>query len=311
MFVLGLTGSLGMGKSTTARFFAEAGVPVHDADAVVHRLYEGEAVRAIEAAFPGTTDGRTVDRGKLAARVLSDPAALKQLEDIVHPLVQAAERRLLEGAEARGEKVAVLDIRLLFETGGDRRVDAIVVVSAPPEVQRSRVLERPGMTVEKLESILARQMPDAEKRRRADFVVDTSQGFESARAQGRAILDAVGTMAKRRAGFGSRVPMREIVFDTETTGLEPLQGHRLIEIGCIELVNRFPSGRVFHRYLNPERDVPAEAYAVHGLSNDFLRDKPFFSEVADDLIAFIDDASLVAHNALFDLSFLNAELDRC
>jgi len=105
--------------------------------------------------------------------------------------------------------------------------------------------------------------------------------------------------------------MREIVFDTETTGLDPLQGHRLIEIGCIELVNRFPSGRVFHRYLNPERDVPAEAYAVHGLSNDFLRDKPFFSEVADDLIAFIDDASLVAHNALFDLSFLNAELDRC
>src|SRR5262249_21115444 len=106
-------------------------------------------------------------------------------------------------------------------------------------------------------------------------------------------------------------PMGEIVFDTETTGLDPLQGHRLIEIGCIELVNRFPSGRVFHRYLNPERDVPAEAYAVHGLSNDFLRDKPFFSEVADDLIAFIDDASLVAHNALFDLSFLNAELDRC
>jgi len=105
--------------------------------------------------------------------------------------------------------------------------------------------------------------------------------------------------------------MREIVFDTETTGLDPMQGHRLIEIGCIELVNRFPSGRVFHRYLNPERDVPAEAYAVHGLSNDFLRDKPFFSEVADDLIAFIDDASLVAHNALFDLSFLNAELDRC
>ena len=198
MFVLGLTGSLGMGKSTTARFFAEAGVPVHDADAVVHRLYEGEAVRAIEAAFPGTTDGRTVDRGKLAAHVLSDPAALKQLEDIVHPLVQAAERRLLAQAEARGEKVALLDIPLLFETGGDRRVDAIVVVSAPSEVQRSRVLERPGMTVEKLESILARQMPDAEKRRRADFVVDTSQGFESARAQVRAILDAVATMAKRR-----------------------------------------------------------------------------------------------------------------
>src|SRR5215467_3264150 len=105
--------------------------------------------------------------------------------------------------------------------------------------------------------------------------------------------------------------MREIVFDTETTGLDPLQGHRLIEIGCIELVNRFPSGRVFHRYLNPERDVPAEAYAIHGLSNDFLRDKPFFSEIVEDLTTFIGDASLVAHNALFDLSFLNAELDRC
>jgi dephospho-CoA kinase len=198
MFVLGLTGSLGMGKSTTARFFAEAGVPVHDADAVVHRLYESEAVGAIEAAFPGTTADGKVDRNKLAARVLSDPAALKRLEDIVHPLVNAAEARLLAEAEARGERVAVLDIPLLFETGGDRRVDAVVVVSAPPEVQRSRVLERPGMTIEKLESILAKQMPDAEKRRRADFVVDTSQGFEAARAQVHAILDAVATMPKRR-----------------------------------------------------------------------------------------------------------------
>jgi dephospho-CoA kinase len=198
MFVLGLTGSLGMGKSTTARFFAEAGVPVHDADAVVHRLYEGEAVAAIEAAFPGTTAAGTVDRGLLAARVLNDPAALKRLEDIVHPLVHAAERRLLAEAKANGEKVAVLDIPLLFETGGDRRVDAVVVVSAPPEVQRARVLERPGMTIEKLESILARQMPDAEKRRRADFVVDTSRGFDAARNEVRAILDAVATMPVRR-----------------------------------------------------------------------------------------------------------------
>ena len=198
MFVLGLTGSLGMGKSTTARFFAEAGVPVHDADAVVHRLYEGEAVGAIEAAFPGTTAAGKVDRDKLAARVFEDPGALKRLEDIVHPLVRAAEQRLLAEAEARGEGIAVLDIPLLFETGGEARVDAVVVVSAPPQVQRSRVLERPGMTIEKLESILARQMPDAEKRRRADFVVDTSQGFEAARAQVRAILDAVATMPKRR-----------------------------------------------------------------------------------------------------------------
>jgi dephospho-CoA kinase len=198
MFILGLTGSLGMGKSTTARFFAEEGVPVHDADAVVHRLYDGEAAAAIEAAFPGTTVGGKVDRDKLAARVLGDAAALKRLEAIVHPLVQEAERRLLAEAQARGEKVAVLDIPLLFETGGQDRVDAVVVVSAPPEVQRSRALERPGMTVDKLDAILAKQMPDHEKQRRADFVVDTSRGFEAARAQVRAILDAVATMPKRR-----------------------------------------------------------------------------------------------------------------
>jgi len=187
-----------MGKSVTARFFAEQGAPVHDADAVVHRLYEGQAAAAIEAVFPGTTAGGKVDREKLAARVLGDGAALKRLEAIVHPLVQEAELRLLAEAEARGEKVAVLDIPLLFETGGEKRVDAVVVVSAPPEVQRSRVLERPGMTVEKLEAILAKQMPDEEKRRRADFVVDTSRGFEAARADVRAILDAVATMPRRR-----------------------------------------------------------------------------------------------------------------
>jgi dephospho-CoA kinase len=198
MFILGLTGSLGMGKSTTARFFAEEGVPVHDADAVVHRLYDGEAAAAIEAAFPGTTVGGRVDRDKLAARVLGDAAALKRLEAIVHPLVQEAERRLLAEAQARGETVAVLDIPLLFETGGQDRVDAVVVVSAPPEVQRSRALERPGMTVDKLDAILAKQMPDHEKQRRADFVVDTSRGFEAARAQVRAILDAVATMPKSR-----------------------------------------------------------------------------------------------------------------
>jgi dephospho-CoA kinase len=198
MFVLGLTGSLGMGKSTTARFFAEEGVPVHDADAVVHRLYDGEAAAAIEAAFPGTTTAGKVDREKLAARVLDDIGALTRLEAIVHPLVQEAERRLVAEAEARGEKIAVLDIPLLFETGGDERVDAVVVVSAPAEVQRARALERPGMTVDKLDAILAKQMPDDEKRRRADFVVDTSRGFEAARAEVRAILDAVATMPKRR-----------------------------------------------------------------------------------------------------------------
>src|SRR5262245_7721079 len=198
MFILGLTGSVGMGKSVTARFFAEAGVPVHDADVAVHRLYEGAAVPAIEAAFPGTIADGKVDRTKLSARVLGDGAALKRLEAIVHPLVRESEQQLLADAEHRGEKVAVLDIPLLFETGGDHRVDAVVVVSAPLEVQRARVLARPGMTVEKLEAILAKQMPDAEKRRRADFVVDTSRGFDAAREQVRAILAAVATMPKRR-----------------------------------------------------------------------------------------------------------------
>jgi dephospho-CoA kinase len=198
MFVLGLTGSVGMGKSTAAGFFAEEGVPVHDADAAVHRLYAGEAAPLIEAAFPATTVDGAVDRTRLAQRVLGDSAALKRLEAIVHPLVQASERRFLAEAEARGEKVVLLDIPLLFETGGDERVDAVVVVSAPPEVQRARVLERPGMTAEKLDAILAQQMPDAEKRRRADFVVDTSRSFDAARAQVRAVLAAVATMPKRR-----------------------------------------------------------------------------------------------------------------
>jgi dephospho-CoA kinase len=198
MFVIGLTGSLAMGKSTTAQFFRDAGVPVHDADATVHRLYAGAAVAPIEAAFPGSAvDGR-IDRARLAARVLDDPAALKRLEAIVHPMVREAEIAFLREAEARGEKIVVLDIPLLLETGGDRRVDVIVVVSAPREVQRARVLERPGMSQDKLDALLARQMADAEKRQRADFVVDTSQGFEAARAQVRAILDAVAKMPQRR-----------------------------------------------------------------------------------------------------------------
>jgi dephospho-CoA kinase len=198
MFILGLTGSLGMGKSTTAGFFAAAGVPVHDADAVVHRLYENEAVPAIEAAFPGTTTAGKVDRVKLAARVLDDPAALRRLEAIVHPLVRAAETRFLAEAQQRGAPVVVLDIPLLFETASHQRVDAIVVVSAPGEIQRQRVLARPAMTAEKLDALLARQMADSEKRGRADFVVDTSRGFDAARMQVQEILRAVATMPKRR-----------------------------------------------------------------------------------------------------------------
>ena len=198
MFILGLTGSIGMGKSTTARFFAEAGVPVHDADATVHRLYEGEAAPAIETAFPGTTAGGKVDRAKLAARVLGDKAALKRLESIVHPLVRKAEVRFLGEAERKGAPVVVLDIPLLFETSGHERVDAIVTVTAPAGVQRARLLQRPGLTEEKLEALIANQLPDADKRRRADFVVDSSQGLDAARAQVRNILIEVATMPKRR-----------------------------------------------------------------------------------------------------------------
>jgi dephospho-CoA kinase len=198
MFVLGLTGSLGMGKSTTAGFFAELGVPVHDADATVHRLYKAEAVAPIEAAFPGTTVNGEVDREKLAKRVLDDPAAIKKLEGIVHPLVRAAEEHFLTEAERKNARVAVLDIPLLFETGGDRRCDAVVVVSAPENVQHARIFERPGMTAQKFSAISANQMPDAEKRKRADFVVDTSKGFDAARAQVREILARVATMPNRR-----------------------------------------------------------------------------------------------------------------
>ena len=198
MFVLGLTGSLGMGKSTTAGFFAELCVPVHDADAAVHRLYKAEAVPLIEAAFPGTTAHGEVDREKLAKRVLDDPAEVKKLEAIVHPLVRAAEEHFLAEAKRKSAKVAVLDIPLLFETGGDRRCDAVVVVSAPEEVRRTRIFERPGMTAQKFAAIAANQMPDAEKRKRADFVVDTSKGFDAAREQVREILARVAIMPKRR-----------------------------------------------------------------------------------------------------------------
>ena len=198
MFILGLTGSLGMGKSATAKMFAEEGVPVHDADAAVHRLYDGEATAAIEAAFPGTTGNGKVDREKLGKRVLGDDLAIKRLEHIVHPLVRQAEERFLAEAERMGAKVAVLDIPLLYETGGDKRCDAVVVVSAPADQQRQRAFERPGMTEQKLAAILAKQTPDAEKRRRADFVVDTSQGYEAARARVRDILARIATMRKRR-----------------------------------------------------------------------------------------------------------------
>ncbi|WP_349369513.1 dephospho-CoA kinase [Salinarimonas sp.] len=201
-FVLGLTGSIGMGKSATAAMFRRAGAPVHDADATVHALYAGEAAAAIEAAFPGATREGVVDRTALGPMVIGKPEAMARLEAIVHPLVTAERERFLERARASGAPIAVLDIPLLFETGGERFCDAVCVVTAPAEVQRERVLARAGMTQEKLAGILARQIPDAEKRARAHFLVDTSRGFPSAERQVRDILRALagreGRAARRR-----------------------------------------------------------------------------------------------------------------
>ena len=198
MKILGLTGSMGMGKSTTAKLFAEAGVPVYDADATVHMIYQGEAAPVIEAAFPGTTADGKVDRSRLSAKVVHDPLAIKRLEAIVHPMLRAHHQQFLDEAERSGAPVAVVDVPLLFETGGDKRVDAVVVVTTSPEIQRERILARGTMTSEALEGLLARQMPDAEKRARADFVVDTSSGLDPVRARIRDILDQVVKMPRRR-----------------------------------------------------------------------------------------------------------------
>ena len=193
MIVLGLTGSIGMGKSTTAGLFAEEGAWVHDADRTVHDLYArgGEAVTGIAAAFPDAVAGEAVDREALAAALAKDPDGFSRVEAIVHPLVARSRDRFLSEAREAGAGVVVLDVPLLFETGGDDGLDAVVVVSAPPDVQRQRVLERPGMTAEKFEELAGRQVPDSEKRARADFVVDTSQGVEPTRAQVREILATV------------------------------------------------------------------------------------------------------------------------
>jgi dephospho-CoA kinase len=187
-----------MGKSTTAKLFEEAGVPVYDADASVHRLYEGEAAPAIEAAFPGTTVDGKVDRNRLSAKVVQDAAAMKQLEQIVHPMLGASRQKFFDDAERSGAPVVVVDVPLLFETGGEKRVDAVVVVTTTPEIQRERILARDNMTGEKLDAILARQLTDAEKRKRADFVVDTSHGLDPVRLRIRDILEQAAKMPRRR-----------------------------------------------------------------------------------------------------------------
>ena len=197
MWVLGLTGSIGMGKSATAGMFRALGVPVHDADATVHDLYAKEAVAPVEAAFPGVVKDGRVDRPALSARVLGDADAMKRLEAIVHPLVRAREEAFLAKARAAGARLVVLDIPLLLETGSAGRVDAVAVVSAPAEVQKARVLARPGMSEERFALILAKQVPDAEKRRRTHFLIDTGRGFDAARHQVAGVVRALSGPGRR------------------------------------------------------------------------------------------------------------------
>ncbi|GGB40213.1 dephospho-CoA kinase [Roseibium aquae] len=194
MIKIGLTGSIGMGKSTTAKLFADQGVPAHDADATVHCLYAGRAAPLIEAAFPGTVENGIVNRSKLSPYVLGKHEALKRLEAIVHPMVREEERAFLARAAAGRRRAVLLDIPLLLETGGEARVDVVVVVSAAADIQKARVLARPGMNEDRFESIRARQMPDAEKRRRAHFVIDTGHGIEAARRSVVAVLRALAPL---------------------------------------------------------------------------------------------------------------------
>ncbi|MBL0374156.1 dephospho-CoA kinase [Rhizobium sp. KVB221] len=196
MIRLGLTGSIGMGKSTTASMFAEEGVPVIDADGIVHELYQGKAATEIEQAFPGTVVDGVVDRTRLSAALSVDPSSFRRLEAIVHPLVWKREQELLDAARQTGADIAVLDIPLLFENHAEARVDKVVVVTCDPELQRARVLARPGMTEDKFALILSRQLSDTEKRKRADFIIDTGLGLESARARVTEILSELRSAKK-------------------------------------------------------------------------------------------------------------------
>jgi dephospho-CoA kinase len=200
-FVIALTGSIAMGKTETAKMFARLGVPVYDADQAVHALYErdGAAVEPIQKLFPGAVKRGRVDRGELAKRIAGDPVALYRLESVVHPLVAKQRHAFLADAAAKGADVVVLDIPLLFETGGEKSVDAVVVVSAPRDVQLARVLARPGMTQEKFAALEARQMPDAEKRAKADYIIDTSKGLNDAFESVKRVIAAVRGRAIKKS----------------------------------------------------------------------------------------------------------------
>ena len=310
MIVIGLTGSIGMGKSATAALFAEAGAPVYDADAEVRRLYEpgGAAVAPVEAAFPGVVREGAVDRALLGERVLGDPEALGRLNAIVWPMMGAARAAFLAEAEASGAPFAVLDIPLLLETGGERAVDVVVVASAPAEVQRRRVLARPGMTQAKLDAILAAQMPDDEKRARAHY-----RGRHQPRPG-------------RRPGPGRGHP-RRLARAPEAGALivhgpRDRPGHRNHRPRSQDRAphhrNRLRRTRRplphrpahFHCYIDPEREIDPDAERVHGISQAFLAGKPRFAdpEVANAFLDFVGEDAVVAHNAGFDRGFINHEL---
>ena len=265
----------------------------------VHRLYApgrrsgGAACRRCSRR-PADARGDPA-RAAEAAQSQRIPPHLPRIEAVVHPLV-AADRAAFLRRTQRPISL-LLDIPLLFETGADASMDAIACGHGPAALQRARVLARPGMTEALFQTILAQQMPDGEKRARATHLIETLG------------LAAVGPACRRSDRLHPGNPcMREIVLDTETTGFEPTEGHRIVEIGAVELFNHMPTGRTFHQYINPQRPMPKEAFEVHGLGDDFLRDKPVFEAIGQAFLDFIGDAPLVIHNAAFDMKFLNAEL---
>ena len=251
--------------------------------------------RPLTAAFPGTVEDGVLDRAELRALVLRDDEAMHRLEAIMHPLVHQEEAKFRAAAFRAGRRAVVLDIPLLFETGAENRFDTIVIVSAPRDVQMARVPETRA-AARQIEAIIARQMPDAEKRRRADMVVPTGLSKFHAMRDGPPHHQGADAMS------------RSVLFDTETTGFDPLTGDRVIEIAAIELINDLPTGKQFHVLIDPERDIPAESTRVHGITNAHVEGKPKFAEIAEDMLAFFGDAPLVAHNAPFDFGFIDAEL---
>ena len=273
--------------------------------------------RQSQAAFPGTVREGKVDRALLAQEVAGSPEKLKLLESIVHPMVVKAEIDFLREQERQGAKFAVLEIPLLFETDAHTRVDVTVVVSAPEEVQKARVLARPGMSHAKARSAAqAATVGRGKARARRLRCGHGDNRLQTCRIRSIRFLIRSGPQRPRHGAASSRTfelgdfLVREVVLDTETTGLDPASGHRIVEIGAVELLNCIPTGRVWHCHLNPDRDMPQQAYEVHGLSIEFLSTKPRFHERADDMLGFIEGAMLVMHNAAFDFAFLNAELER-